>query len=320
MVVRYTDRRGVGLLNRDAYDMAKLNDDEDQELVERLSYGLEQPRDVPRGAVFFFTSAGEGRHSKLIKLLCKAARFGAVRTVAYGVGKPLWASNDGQVAFEKSKIRTISAEEGRPASQEIQSATRSVGRLEKLAQEDAYLKAVEAGDTAIMQSLVDEAARRAGYNVGPVWHGSKSPLVGSRFERRFTRGLGGRMGFWFASKKEAADHFGRDGNDPTTSGFYLAVINPKEFHGYAEFVTAVKAMGRSTIEENVEALRRSLVRKGHDAVAIRGCTSDSGIERDDWAVFSPVQIKSAEAVIPDRKGQPIHPSDRFDPASTSFRR
>jgi N12 class adenine-specific DNA methylase/CRP-like cAMP-binding protein len=40
-------------------------------------------------------------------------------------------------------------------------------------QDAAYLAAVESGDMETAQRMVDEAARAAGYNVGPVWHGSR---------------------------------------------------------------------------------------------------------------------------------------------------
>lgn len=40
-----------------------------------------------------------------------------------------------------------------------------------LASDNAYFDAVERGDMETAQKMVDEAARRAGYNIGPVWHG-----------------------------------------------------------------------------------------------------------------------------------------------------
>jgi len=44
-----------------------------------------------------------------------------------------------------------------------------------------YLAAVERGDMETAQRIVDEAAKRAGYNVGPVWHGNKERKT--EFER-----------------------------------------------------------------------------------------------------------------------------------------
>ena len=45
------------------------------------------------------------------------------------------------------------------------------------ARDEAYDAAVKAGDEAEMQRLVDEAAKEAGYTVGPVYHGTSEPIT-----------------------------------------------------------------------------------------------------------------------------------------------
>lgn len=50
----------------------------------------------------------------------------------------------------------------------------------------AYMRAVESGDTETAQRMVGEAAKKAGYNVGPVWHGtpdSRRVEASPRFDR-----------------------------------------------------------------------------------------------------------------------------------------
>ena len=66
-----------------------------------------------------------------------------------------------------------------------------------------YLAAVKAGDMKVVQAMVDEAAKKAGYDIGPVWHGSSS-----KFDE-FKHGGNGRFyaydsGFWFANDRSDA--------------------------------------------------------------------------------------------------------------------
>lgn len=105
-VVRYTDSRGVGLFNRDTFSMDKLDDDEDQELTELLSYGMQQPKDVPADVLFFFTLDGEqiSDNKRLIELLSKASKRGVIRHEFTVKGEPVWKSSDGQVAYKSEMI------------------------------------------------------------------------------------------------------------------------------------------------------------------------------------------------------------------------
>lgn len=101
--VRFTTQSGKGLLNRDAYDMSKLTDSQEMELSELLNYGLQQPRNVPAGSIFYFTKDGEKQNKRLIALLKKAAKEPIVRTVKKIQGNPIWKTSDGQVAFSAQK-------------------------------------------------------------------------------------------------------------------------------------------------------------------------------------------------------------------------
>lgn len=98
--VRYVHWDGRGLMNNNSLDTSRLTDDEDMELVRLLNYGLQQPMDVPLGAIFAFTEEGERSHRKLIRLLKKASKSGVRKILLdpdlYDV---VWQSNDGQVAL-----------------------------------------------------------------------------------------------------------------------------------------------------------------------------------------------------------------------------
>jgi hypothetical protein len=78
------------------------------------------------------------------------------------------------------------------------------------AQDAAYMEAVNRRDMVEAQRMVDEAAKRAGFNVGPVWHGSKHGEFAS-FDPNAKNvtdvGLYGK-GFYFTPDKEYADKYG----------------------------------------------------------------------------------------------------------------
>jgi len=96
---------GRGLINNQSLDYDKLTDDEMEEVEYLLPLGLEQPRGVPAGAVFYFTDEGLDRHARLIELLMKAAR-GRVDVETIDLPQNVvWESDDGQVAVmpESSK-------------------------------------------------------------------------------------------------------------------------------------------------------------------------------------------------------------------------
>ena len=67
---------------------------------------------------------------------------------------------------------------------------------------------------ATLQQRVDEAARRAGYNVGPVWHGSPD-FIGNEFSLNLLgrRGLS-RGGFSFTPDRASAEAYMQSGVDP----------------------------------------------------------------------------------------------------------
>jgi GNAT superfamily N-acetyltransferase len=73
-----------------------------------------------------------------------------------------------------------------------------------------YLSAVQQGDTQAAQRMVDEAAKAAGYTIGPVYHGT--PTGGfSVFDKRMrgeTSGIS-REAFSFTTNKQAAENYSK---------------------------------------------------------------------------------------------------------------
>jgi hypothetical protein len=99
--IRYTHKNGEGLMNRDSFDLDKLNDDEYFE-VEDGFLKLRQPHQSIHSlpVIFVFTPEGEKKHKNLIRLLKKASKYGTKR-----IKLPLtdyeivWNSNDGQLGL-----------------------------------------------------------------------------------------------------------------------------------------------------------------------------------------------------------------------------
>jgi len=97
----------MGLLNNQALNYDKLNDEEEMEVVELLNYGLQQPRGVPNTAKFYFTEEGLQKNARLIELLKKAARGPVRETKVFAPLNPLWASQDGQIAVQPKDVMAI---------------------------------------------------------------------------------------------------------------------------------------------------------------------------------------------------------------------
>lgn len=133
-----------------------------------------------------------------------------------------------------------------------------------------------------------------------VYHGtpgsSRGPITA--FAKNARGGLGGTVGFWFASTRQAAEQFKRPrfaGVEPEMIAAHLSISRPAEFNGYRSFLDAISARPGDSPEKKAASLRRALQRAGHDGIVIRNSDTDRGGLRDDWVAFEPTQIKSATA-------------------------
>lgn len=72
-----------------------------------------------------------------------------------------------------------------------------------------YLAAVQAGDTQAAQQMVDQAAKAAGYTIGPVYHGSAARF--NQFKRNFlgtaTGGQSANEAFFFSTSDRTARNY-----------------------------------------------------------------------------------------------------------------
>ena len=101
--------------------------------------------------------------------------------------------------------RTQGREEG---GQEL-GAVRQAGDVRFMPSDTDYLSAVQQGDTQAAQRMVDEAAKAAGYTVGPVFHGSAARF--NQFKRNFlgtaTGGQSANEAFFFSTSDRTAKNY-----------------------------------------------------------------------------------------------------------------
>jgi hypothetical protein len=92
------------------------------------------------------------------------------------------------------------------------------------ARDEAYDAAVKSGDEAEQQRLVYEAAKEAGYNVGPVYHGTNDDIT-SFDKKKMKEGRIGK-GTYFTPNIESAENYAADsvrmkGGEASVKAYYL---------------------------------------------------------------------------------------------------
>lgn len=157
--------------------------------------------------------------------------------------------------------------------------------MKAVASSDAeYLAAVDRNDMATAQSMVDAAAKAAGYTVGPVYHGTNSKF--NVFKPQFGKAI------WFSEDREkiARGDSGASGTQRIVPVF-LKATNPAGWKEYDKL------------------LEMQIISNGFDSVHLD----------DDWIVYSPSQIKSAEPVVYNNFGKVVPLSKRFNSSSNDIR-
>lgn len=157
-----------------------------------------------------------------------------------------------------------------------------------------YLSAVERGDMDEAQRLVDEAAKAAGYNVGPVWHGTNSESF-STFDPSKGKVQAAGKGFYFSNSESVASRYGSNKikaylqlNDPVVNDENGVLIGDRE----------ISSGDGRWIKGGFPGLK-----KGEQIFLVR----------------NPEQIKSADPVTRDDAGNVIPLSQRFNPESPDIR-
>lgn len=155
----------------------------------------------------------------------------------------------------------------------------------------AYMAAVERGDAATAQRMVDEAARGAGYTIGPVFHGTKGKKTGEFPFTVFNTSELGKL------SKEAGEKL--------KGAFFTG--NEKYAKGVALYQTGINRDGRAVVGrfylKNPERVDRGA----------------EGFKEVEYIALSPSQIKSADPITRDDAGNVIPLSRRFDATQSDLR-
>ena len=188
-------------------------------------------------------------------------------------------------------------------------------------QDAEYLAAVQAGDMETAQRMVDEAAKAAGYGVGPVNHrtlgnftvfdllrASKSAVWGPAIYASFDANWNPSA---LSGGKNISGYVGGkviDFTKPITpeDAAILSNFLGREIRDSMPFITLEKRYG--SVAEGLKAA-------GYSAAIHNG----PGSTGRHIAVFSPNQIKSADPVTRDASGNVIPLSQRFQTASPDIR-
>ena len=191
------------------------------------------------------------------------------------------------------------------------------------ARDAEYMKVVEAGDMVTARAMVDEAAKAGGLT-DTLLHGSNAAVMAGAFE------IGKRDPGWFGTGayltayEAYAERWGKH-----THSFYVpagkyARISVSDGYSLTTYKDEAKAAhenagGSNQLVENPQdyAARFSRYLRERGFVGVK-------VEMDGYAdaevvVFDPSQIKSADAIVRDDKGNVIPPSQRFNPASDDIR-
>lgn len=152
----------------------------------------------------------------------------------------------------------------------------------------------DAGDMVTTQKMVDDAAKKAGYTIGPVWHGTEKTFYTFNLDKAWAGA------FHFAKKRDFAELYAK-GKDANLLSVYLLLNNPmkeKDFY----------MLGTNNGLSKSEAVSFAKS-KGYDGI----------IGSSTIVVFFPSQIKSSAPVTYDDNGNIIPLSQRFQSSIDDIR-
>lgn len=200
-----------------------------------------------------------------------------------------------------------------------------------------YMAAVERGDMGTAQRMVDQAAKAAGYSI-KAWHGTPNKgftvfdedKIGSTTDN----GIFGH-GFYFSTNKGTAE--GYAGNSGRVISVFLKVKKPWWMNAHKNKKEVANELGMSEGALYNLALRRKSMKKGNKGMVVPSYSEvrqfsthlkeygyDSvvvqhGAHNYEIVVLDSEQIKSADAVTYDDKGNVIPLSERFDAGEVDIR-
>lgn len=233
----------------------------------------------------------------------------------------------------------VQTRDGMPIRVEVVKPSMAV---ERGALDAEYMAAVESGDVAKQQAMVDAAAKAAGFAEGPLLHGTKKHFTvferpkNSKSQEMFS------FGHHFTDSPELASQYGdkkvsaflkyKSGLDAETIvdknsrlGQWLKSINPK-VRWFPDQGREVVYLRNALDELPPKKLEAELRKAGYDALRYKAKFQERGVgymkdiaEGDTVIVFDPNQIKSADPITRDANGNVIPLSQRFNTETNDIR-
>jgi tape measure domain-containing protein len=203
------------------------------------------------------------------------------------------------------------------ATRSIRDANKAISKeIEKInsviADDIEYLQAVKVGDTAKAQSMLDSAAQKAGYKVGPVYHGTNA---------NFTKFKNGKDGFpiFFTDSEQYAK--GYMGGKKNVVNAYLKTSKVFDANAFTSEQESSFKKAMESDNRNPEYMLNAVKQNNWAALEVpsvlewmRDNKYDSFNTTEgnnkNTAVFNPKQIKLANAVT-ESKGVVVPLSARF---------
>ncbi len=193
-----------------------------------------------------------------------------------------------------------------------------------------YMSAVERGDTETAQKIVDEAAKNAGYNI-KAYHGTGYDFtVFDKSKQGDNYQDWGRLGkgFYFAPTSREAETWAEHSRGSLNKVMPVYLRSENMLDSFEALPDNLK----DTIPENWDSLTRRLAEKyaynyieymqefGYNVQQILTEKGYDGINgHTEFVVYDPEQVKSADTVTYDDKGNVIPLSQRFDSSKVDIR-
>jgi len=183
-----------------------------------------------------------------------------------------------------------------------------------------YMAAAESGDTETAQRMVYEAAKAAGYTVGPVVHRTKDDFTVFDLSKASKSAVWGPAIYASLGDTWNPQHL-RGGRDIRgyVGGDVIDLtrpLNPGDLTRLSEAVgRPVDTVPLLSLEKRYGSVAEGLKVAGYSAALHKG----PGTSGTHIAVFDPNQIKSAEPITRDDAGNIIPLSERFQESSDDIR-